>query len=356
MMGVCAIVMVGMLGLTTDLGRVYVAKNELQAFVDAASLAAALKLDGKSSGLAAAQSTGQTGPVGIAGTVNSWSFSGETVPTPTVTCSQTFAGTYVSCPGAPVDSRFVRVLASVTVPMYFIPIVPGVAGAMTVNAQATAGLSLQNAIGNPAPFSPPARDPNDPHFGYTPGNVYSVKWPPGGQESTCGDDETFWGPSPPLGAPDRGIIDLGQGNGAPGVGEVLVDGAMFPGAWPHSDGYHVGDLIPLVPGGKTGPVDKAVEDRFMQDTNRTPGTYAEYIAAGNGNTRRLLLVPVNDTPSNLGQYDGYAHVIGFALFFLQNYDGKHDVCAEYVGPANLNSLYAGPSTAPTQYYSAQLLQ
>ena len=33
--------MVGMLGLTTDLGRVYIAKNELQSFADAASIAAA---------------------------------------------------------------------------------------------------------------------------------------------------------------------------------------------------------------------------------------------------------------------------------------------------------------------------
>ena len=50
MIGACAVVLFGMMGLTTDLGRVYIAKNELQAFADASAMAAALKLNGTSSG------------------------------------------------------------------------------------------------------------------------------------------------------------------------------------------------------------------------------------------------------------------------------------------------------------------
>jgi uncharacterized membrane protein len=61
MLGVCAVVMFGMLGLTTDLGRVYLVKNELQAFADADSVAGALKLDGTSGGLTNADATGTTG-------------------------------------------------------------------------------------------------------------------------------------------------------------------------------------------------------------------------------------------------------------------------------------------------------
>ncbi len=45
MIAVSSVVMFGMLGLTTDLGRVYIVKNELQAFVDASSVAAALQLN-----------------------------------------------------------------------------------------------------------------------------------------------------------------------------------------------------------------------------------------------------------------------------------------------------------------------
>src|SRR4051794_28255607 len=51
---VCLIVLVGMLGLAVDLGRVYVTKNEAQAFTDAAALAATRCLNGKSTGITAA--------------------------------------------------------------------------------------------------------------------------------------------------------------------------------------------------------------------------------------------------------------------------------------------------------------
>ena len=57
MIAVCSVVMFGMLGLTTDLGRVYIVKNELQAFVDASSVAAALQLNGSQSGLTAADAS-----------------------------------------------------------------------------------------------------------------------------------------------------------------------------------------------------------------------------------------------------------------------------------------------------------
>jgi uncharacterized membrane protein len=68
MIAVSSVVMFGMLGLTIDLGRVYIVKNELQAFVDASSIAAALQLNGTTTGLAAADAAAANGPVGPAGT------------------------------------------------------------------------------------------------------------------------------------------------------------------------------------------------------------------------------------------------------------------------------------------------
>jgi len=69
---------------------------------------------------------------------------------------------------------------------------------------------------------------------------------------------------------------------------------------------------------------------------------------------------VNDTPqynaANPGNTIDGAHIIGFALFFLRSDDGKGAVCAEYVGPANQGSLYAGPTANPSQYYAAQLVK
>ena len=47
--------LMGMIGLAFDIGRVYVAKNEAQIFTDAAALTAAMKLDGTATGVANAR-------------------------------------------------------------------------------------------------------------------------------------------------------------------------------------------------------------------------------------------------------------------------------------------------------------
>ena len=48
------LVMIGMVGLAIDLGRMYIVKGETQTFVDSASLAATLELDGTADGLSRA--------------------------------------------------------------------------------------------------------------------------------------------------------------------------------------------------------------------------------------------------------------------------------------------------------------
>lgn len=47
--------LLAVIGLAFDLGRVYIARNEAQVFVDAASLAAAQQMDGTAAGLARAK-------------------------------------------------------------------------------------------------------------------------------------------------------------------------------------------------------------------------------------------------------------------------------------------------------------
>src|SRR6266446_3094326 len=96
MMSAAAVVMFGMLGLTTDLGRVFIVKNELQAFADASSVAAALQLNGTAAGLTAADAAAASGPSGPTGTYNGWHFDSQMVATPTVTYSTTYGGTYLS--------------------------------------------------------------------------------------------------------------------------------------------------------------------------------------------------------------------------------------------------------------------
>lgn len=50
-MTACMFVLLAVIGLAFDLGRVYITRNEAQIFVDAASLAAAQQMDGTAAGL-----------------------------------------------------------------------------------------------------------------------------------------------------------------------------------------------------------------------------------------------------------------------------------------------------------------
>jgi uncharacterized membrane protein len=56
------VMLIGVLGLVQDLARMYAVRNELQAFADAASIAAALQLNGTDEGITHATSAATTYP------------------------------------------------------------------------------------------------------------------------------------------------------------------------------------------------------------------------------------------------------------------------------------------------------
>jgi hypothetical protein len=358
MIAVSSVVMFGMLGLTTDLGRVYIVKNELQAFVDASSVAASLQLNGTQAGLAAADAAAASGPVGPAGTYNGWDFDALKVPTPTVSYSTTYGGSYYSSSSGSVDptSRFVQVKATASSPIYFLPIIPGIGPTLAVSAVATAGLSSQTSMpaggtDGAAPFSPDAHNATSANFGFTKGQLYTLRMtPPGHGGATCPGDAGWTDPNSPQ---DRGYVNFGQGNSNGGIGDVLDNNTTY--------GLNITTKIdiPWVPGQKhVGPF---VQTRFNQDTNTDQTiTYAQYLSDGNGNGRRILIVPVNDPVQS--SIDGAAYIIGFAAFFLQNdftsfYGNVDPLCGEYIGPATLNSMQPGPTpSTPGTYYVAQLFQ
>src|SRR5206468_12551657 len=57
----------GAAGLSIDIGRVYIAKNEAQSFADSASLYGALEIDGTTAGLTRADSA-------VAASIQKWNF------------------------------------------------------------------------------------------------------------------------------------------------------------------------------------------------------------------------------------------------------------------------------------------
>src|SRR5277367_900597 len=53
-MSITMLLLLAVIGLAFDLGRVYIARNEAQVFTDAAAMTAASKLDGTTAGIASA--------------------------------------------------------------------------------------------------------------------------------------------------------------------------------------------------------------------------------------------------------------------------------------------------------------
>lgn len=339
-LAVCLPVLVAGTGLVVDAGRMMAAKAELQAFADAAALAAAAELDGTAAGLARARAVAVSGP-SSGDSANRWNFATLDVNGALASFARAPSGPFEPAPATAVNYRFVRVAASGEVPLYFLPVLPGVRRRHTVAAHAVAGQARQTALGpGIAPFSPDAHDASDPNFGFTPGQRYTLKWPPDGHRNPanlCSGDRDF---VPAGGASDRGYLDVGQDGGNEGIHDAIVDNEFFL-----PKPIEIGSPVAMVTGNKhVGP---AVDQRFAQDTDQLASDYAGY----RGNGRRLLVVAVND-------HTDAANIVGFALFFLPPLACGHGnvdaCCAEYVGPA----LFAGRHAAagPPGLYVVKLFE
>ena len=69
-MAVCMFLLLAVIGMAFDLGRVYITRNEAQVFTDAASMTAALQLDGTKSGVERAKAS-------VAALPNRWNMGSE---------------------------------------------------------------------------------------------------------------------------------------------------------------------------------------------------------------------------------------------------------------------------------------
>src|SRR5712692_7535282 len=120
------VVIVGIAGVSVDVGRMYIAKSELMAYTDAASIAGALQLDGTAAGISRAQNAAAgmaSGPKAMG-----WDFASKPVHGATLQFAKGFAATpnapdpatWDPNPASPGDYRFVQVSASVNVPTVLI--------------------------------------------------------------------------------------------------------------------------------------------------------------------------------------------------------------------------------------------
>jgi len=361
-----AVVVLGSLGLCLDLARMYIGKNELQNYTDAASIAGANRLDGTTAGISGAVTEATNN-------VNRWAFGQSSVGSVTTEFATTLAGPWIASPNPATGYRFIRVRAQGNVLLTFLPVLPGLGNSRSVQAVSVAGQVFTGELGDGAfPFSPDAHVPNpipdDPtgNFGFIKGELYTLRWDPVGKGSKkgiinrsgnkvvgCQGDMNTPGFIP--GADNngqRGYIDLEEGGG--GGGAAFIRDAVLGRV--DVDPIAVGDTIDNANGNKQTIID-AIMERISQDTNPTTPSYYTAPAAGvgldppgrtyyavdppgvpppvppRGNGRRIVTVPVNN-PTN-------DQVVGFGLFFLPldpcaasgGGGNPQPCCGEYIGNA-----------------------
>jgi Flp pilus assembly protein TadG len=371
------VVMLGMLGLTFDLGRMFIAKNELQTYVDAAALAAAKQLDGLKTGVDNAHTISQFGPNGSsASTTNRMTFSTIAVnqvsvdPETQIATASRVTDSYSPTFGGPYDSygtgqtnaanntlRFVNVTASVQLPMTLMRVVPGVPSNQTITATAIGGQGVipGNAItSGVAPFGPLSQNTKDTkNFGFAVNTEYTLKWG-NGNTTNCGGDKGFSAGN----APDQhGFLDLGQGNANSALRDAIMNGVVPP---PISVGQ---TTLGVVPGNRGSSIFTEAAGRSAQDPDQSSVTIAEYqrsLLAGTANGRRILTVLVMDPNSFTGNGSNRnGVVIGFANFLLDpaaTISGNSGpFCGAYMGPGSLSGVSSGGSSG-TVLYGLQLFK
>ena len=362
-MGVASIVVFGALGMAVDLGRMFIGKTEIQTFSDSAALAAALKLDGTSTGITAAQSA-------VAHNANSWNLGSTNVTSFQVDFSTASAGPWETNPNPATGYIYVRVQATAPVSLYFIPVVVS-KQSQDVKAVAVAGQLLQSSMQQGlGPYTAVGPDPTDPvNFGLVPGQQYDIQWPAyNGSRGGCG-----------AGNPERCFVQPPCSGESRAAEQQVVQqwGASVNGYWGANanstisgevlDGIQlqpvsVGSNIIMSSGNKNAEA-VALDTRVNQDGDIIDNVPATYLNSDAHNGRRLFALPVVTPVSVGGNAEGY--VLGYASFFLLSNGNPSDFyasgtgndpfCAVYIGPYTQSGM--GPGGSGTAgYYKVKLVQ
>lgn len=312
--------LVGVVGLAVDIGRMYITKNELQSFTDAAALSAAARLDDTAEGIDRARTAATNTP-------KNWNLGTSPVTSPDVQFGTAAAGPFTATPPTPPTGyNFARVVATANVPMYLMGVLTR-GTAATVAAGAVAGRETIDSLpGGEFPFSPYTRkaspdDAADP-YGYQIGKQYTLRWGAPGDKTDCGTDAT----KPNLS--ENGDM---RGYCCAGSASDIRDAIVSANTDPITINDDVPMMIPMNPGSKQTEM-TAIAMRVNLDSDTTSTTYADYYSKNLGNGARIVVVPVNG-----GKATGY-RAIGFAGFFLREasyYEslqgGNNSACAEYIG-------------------------
>jgi len=235
-----------------------------------------------------------------------------------------------------------------------LPVIPNLPTSQLLQSTAVGGQQAQNTLtGGMLPFAPDAHNAaNTTNFGWTVGQSYTLKWG-NGSTTNCGGDAGFTPPGNP--PSEHGFVDIGEGNSNSNVRTAIEYGG-YPNANSSPSSLSAGTSLGGVPGNRGSSIFDALNARAAQDSNDTSATYADYVASGTGNNRRLVTVAVAGAWSGNGN-NAATSIVGFANFFLlPSYSGTSGpICAIYVGPASINGNSSG-GTDSTKIYSTMLYQ
>jgi Flp pilus assembly protein TadG len=344
---VSLIVLIGMLGLAVDLGRVYIVKNEAQAFADLAALAAARHLNGKQAGIDNAKNE-------VANSTNGWNFGNQTFPAGirAVEFGISSTGPWSTSPtGSLIGYAFVRVTVNPAVNLSFLP-ATGSSYTQTVTARSVAGVVPASfPLGGYMPFTPFAHNNTDPNFGFTIGEDYAFHWPGSvnAKGNACSGDQVSWPTynfSDQVGGSTRGYFEL---QSASAIGDAILGGKQVLA-------LAVGDVLNMTNGNKQSEA-SALTTRAGYDTDQTnypttPGTAPAYT----GNGMRLVVMPVNNGPAGVPPYS----VLGFASFLLNTSyavgGGNKPWCAIYMGSSTAGGDGSGGPFNVAGAYVVRLVQ
>ncbi len=394
-MGAAAFALMGAVGLAVDMGRIFIVKNETQAFCDSAAMAAALQLDGTSTGITnATNAVTSTTSNFYFGANNKWNFDTTTVASPTVQFGASASGPWyadasgLSGAGVALDTvSYAQVSSSVSANLYFMPVVMLTNGGTsrnttTVTAAAVAGQVAVSSTSSMSvglvPFSAVASSSTGPNYGLTPGGSYDIQWPqyngnrkncgksngnvqncfvspPCTDESTTSEQEvvTYWGSS---------INGYWGSNSASVINGQILDTKQL-------NSVYIGeDLQPILTSGNKATTQKTLDDRVNSDPANYETTYSAYIADTSHNGRRLIAVPVVLPQAGTGS-NSESIVMTYATFLLQTNassggsstyyqsgTGNDPDCAVYVGPYNIGSMNGGVTSSSTMATHVRLVQ
>ena len=366
MMTLSAIALFAALGLAVDIGRTFITRNEVQQFSDSAALAAAQALDGTSTGITNAQNA-------VTNSTNKWNLGTSQVSNPTVTFATSSSGPWSSTPASPAGYNYAKVTATVSLPLYFIPVVvsqtsqsvtgTAVAGQVSFNPSFSSGL---------APYTAVSTNTTGPNFGLTIGDSYAIQWPQyNSTRAGCspGDPSKCFNSSPCSGDSKASQAAVVQNWGASTSGywgsssnstieQEILDLTQL-------QAVNVGtNIASALSNGTKASEAGYLDERASEDTNTTDNTVTDYFASTH-NGRRLIAVPIVDpTDSTHTSVIGYGQFLllangpGTSNYYTKTTNGNDPFCALYAGTYTIGSINPGVGgvAGSTGAYHIKLVQ